>query len=321
MAVERHVALTTLLNRLESPQLASGDRNVEISSIETDSRNVKPGALFVAVRGSHTDGHSYVGDAVANGARAIVFQTSVGTYPTDVALVRVRDSRRALSALAASFYGDPSQALHVIGITGTNGKTTTAHMIAAILNEARIPCGVVGTVGAEFGSRQWPLENTTPLPPALHGVLAEMRDRGAESVAMEVSSHALALDRVTDVRFAVAVLTNVARDHLDFHETVESYAAAKRKLFELAPASVLNVDDRYGNRWASELFSEGRSVMSYGIRYGAQLVPLEIVAEPDANAVSRLRSAVRAPSSGPLQRVECASRDRRREDLERRRRH
>jgi UDP-N-acetylmuramoyl-L-alanyl-D-glutamate--2,6-diaminopimelate ligase len=280
VAVERHVALTTLLARLESPQLVSGDRNAEISSIGADSRSVETGALFVALRGSRTDGHSHVGDAIANGARAIVFQAPLdGELPAGTALVRVGDSRRALSALSAAFYDDPSQALRVIGITGTNGKTTTSHMVAAILNEAQIPCGVVGTVGAAFGSRQWTLENTTPLPPALHGLLAEMREDGAAAVAMEVSSHALALERVADVRFAVAALTNVARDHLDFHETVESYAAAKRKLFELAPACVLNVDDRYGSRWAVELGCEGRAVKSYGVRDGAQLVPSEIVAQ------------------------------------------
>ena len=155
-----------------------------------------------------------------------------------MAVVRVPESRRALSALAAAFYADPSHALDVIGVTGTNGKTTTIHMICSILNAAGIPCGIVGTVGAEFGSRTWWLENTTPLPPELHGLLAQMRDVGAKAVAMEVSSHALALDRVEDVRFSIAALTNVTRDHLDFHETLDAYAAAKRRLFSRAKKCV-----------------------------------------------------------------------------------
>jgi UDP-N-acetylmuramoyl-L-alanyl-D-glutamate--2,6-diaminopimelate ligase len=252
-----------------------------VNAIAIDSRSVKPGALFVALRGSSTDGHRYVREAVANGACAVVVEKDAPeNLPPDVTVAHVSDSRRALSALAAAFYDDPSRELAVIGVTGTNGKTTSTHMIAAILSAAGIPCGIAGTVGAEFRSRQWRLENTTPQPPELHRMLAQMRDEGAKAVAMEVSSHALALDRVADVRIGVAALTNVTRDHLDFHQTIDAYAAAKRRLFSLAPASVLNVDDGYGARWALELKGEGREVVTYGVRSGATLVPEEIVAEP-----------------------------------------
>ncbi len=279
MGAERRVALATLLDRLPEAQVA-GDIDRRITGIEIDSRAVKPGTLFVALPGSRTDGHNYVPEAVANGAAAVVVQAMPGNLPADATAVRVADSRRALSALAAAFYGDPSHALDVIGVTGTNGKTTTTHMIASILNAAGIPCGIAGTVGADFRRHRRALQNTTPQPPELHELLAQMRDEGAKAVAMEVSSHALALDRVDDVRFRAAVLTNVTRDHLDFHETLEAYTAAKRRLFTFAPACVLNVDDACGAHWTRELKGEGREVVTYGRRAGADLVPDSAVHGP-----------------------------------------
>ncbi len=141
----------------------------------------------------------------------------------------------------------------MVGITGTNGKTTTSHLVRAVLEAAGIPCGVIGTLGGAFGGRTWPLANTTPLALELQALLAAQRDAGAKAVAMEVSSHALALGRVDDVRLRVGVLTNITRDHLDFHGTIERYVAAKRHLFDLAPVAVLNLDDPAGARFAAEL--------------------------------------------------------------------
>jgi len=276
---DRSIALERLLSRLPDACI-SGDRDSLITAIEVDSRAIAPGALFVALRGSQSDGHRYIADALARGARAVVVEERIGDVP-GAAVIQVDDTRRALSALSAAFFDDPSRKIDVVGITGTNGKTTAAHMVAAICNGAGMPCGVLGTIGAEFGGRRWALENTTPLPPVLHGLLAQMRGQGAKAAAMEVSSHALALDRVEDVAFRVAVLTNVGRDHLDFHETLEAYAAAKRRLFLLAPACVLNLDDPYGARWAGELAAEGRTIVTYGTDSGAMLVPTGIVAEPD----------------------------------------
>jgi UDP-N-acetylmuramoyl-L-alanyl-D-glutamate--2,6-diaminopimelate ligase len=162
--------------------------------------------------------------------------------------------------------------MSVVGVTGTNGKTTTTYLIAAILNEAAPAilnesapvAGVIGTLGAHFADRTWLLDNTTPLPLELQRMLAEMRARGARGVAMEVSSHALALNRVDEVRFAVGVLTNVTRDHLDFHGTLEAYAHAKRSLFDRARSAVLNVDDSFGRAWATELRAAGTPVLTYG---------------------------------------------------------
>jgi UDP-N-acetylmuramoyl-L-alanyl-D-glutamate--2,6-diaminopimelate ligase len=275
----RSVALATLLSRLETPLAVTGDCEVSVNAIEIDSRLVKPGALFVALRGEHTDGHRYAEQAVANGARALVVETELAALPAGVTLVRAADTRRALSALAAAFYGDPSRALDVIGVTGTNGKTITTHLIAAILNAANRPCGIAGTVGGEFGTHRWLLDNTTPLPPELHRLLAQMREHGAKAVAMEVSSHALALRRVDDVRFRIAALTNLTRDHLDFHRTRAAYAAAKRRLFSLAPACVINADDEYGRQWASQLQAEGRAIVTYGSDPGAGLVPRAVTVD------------------------------------------
>ena len=268
------VTLKTLLDRLPASTKVVGDRDVSVTNLEIDSRKVQPGSLFVAVRGEHVDGHDFIADAIAKGATAIVAQKGNISAPSATVVV-VPDSRRALSSIAATFYGNPSHALDVIGVTGTNGKTTTTHMIAAILNAAGRNCGIIGTVGAEFGRMRWDLSNTTPLPPELHELLSQMRDRGAQTVAMEVSSHALALDRVEDIRFRSGVLTNITRDHLDFHETLEAYAAAKRRLFSMSETAVINIDDEHGARWADEVRRK-IPTLTYSLRGKADLVATDI---------------------------------------------
>ena len=272
----RSISIAELLKRLSASAEVVGETDRAISSIAIDSRAVTEGALFVAIRGERSDGHAFVSQALANGAAGVVVEAAHRpAVPAGTTVVHVPDTRRALSSLASAFYGDPSHDLDVIGVTGTNGKTTTTRMVAAIFNAAGRPCGVIGTVGAELGDRSWTLENTTPLPPELHSLLAEMRDAGAKAVAMEVSSHALVLDRVEDVRFAVGALTNVTRDHLDFHQTIEAYAAAKHRLFTMAHAAVLNADDARGARWASEL--HGRiPVLTYSLASAADLVPSDV---------------------------------------------
>jgi UDP-N-acetylmuramoyl-L-alanyl-D-glutamate--2,6-diaminopimelate ligase len=272
MEGNRNVPLIALLDRLPDAGVQGDVRRV-ITSVAADSRHVVPGALFVALPGNRTDGHRYIDDAIARGACAIVVEEIAPPVRDGVAVVRVRDTRAALSALSSAFYGDPSKALDIAGVTGTNGKTTITHMIAAILNEAGTPCGILGTVGAQFIDLHWDLHNTTPLPPELHAVLAEMRGAGAKAVAMEVSSHALALQRVEDVHFCAAVLSNVTRDHLDFHETLDAYRAAKRRLFDMSQRCVLNHDDDSGAQWAAELAAQGRDVVTYGLQSGAMLQP------------------------------------------------
>jgi UDP-N-acetylmuramoyl-L-alanyl-D-glutamate--2,6-diaminopimelate ligase len=273
----------------------SGSLPPSIDAVTTDSRAVRPGTLFIALRGERTDGHNFLEEAITRGASLIVVETPpppnitgpnptiTGPNPTitgpnpnvtganpnvilslskdaprpqsrlGVATVAVADTRLAASALADAFYDHPSHDMTVVGITGTNGKTTTTHLVRDMFEAAGIPCAIVGTLGGEFRGRRWPLANTTPLAIDLHALLAAQRDAGARAVAMEVSSHALALGRVDHVRFAAAALTNITRDHLDFHGTLERYVAAKRRLFDLAPRAVLNADDPSGARFAAEL--------------------------------------------------------------------
>ncbi len=278
------VPLSQLLARLPASTQVVGDPERTVVSLEIDSRRVSPGALFVALAGEQTDGHAYIDRAIAAGAVAVVVEAARGLdLPPHITTLHVPDSRRALSRIAAAFYGDPSHAMTVVGVTGTNGKTTTTRMIAAIFEAAGRACGVIGTVGAQLRDRTWTLANTTPLANELHGLLAQMREAGASAVAMEVSSHALALDRVEDVRFAVAALTNVTRDHLDFHGTLDAYAAAKHRLFTMAAAAVLNADDSYGARWAHEI-GHGIQSTTYSLRGDADLVATHLHANASGSS-------------------------------------
>lgn len=227
--------LAALVDEL-SPVAARGDLSVDVTSVAYDSRTVTPGALFCCVPGALADGHDFAAAAVADGAVALLVE-----HPLDlgVAEVEVPEARRAMATAAAAVAGHPSRDLAVVGVTGTNGKTTTTHLLAAITAAAGRASAVLGTLS---GPR------TTPEAPDLQAWLADRRDEGTEVVAMEVSSHALTLHRVDGTRFAVAVFTNLSRDHLDFHGTMESYFAAKARLFtpELAAAAVVNLDDPYG---------------------------------------------------------------------------
>jgi UDP-N-acetylmuramoyl-L-alanyl-D-glutamate--2,6-diaminopimelate ligase len=247
---------------------ADGSLAREITAVVHDSRAVRPGALFVALRGARFDGGEFVRDAIARGASAVVLDEpharALLPLPDGATAIVVDDEPRALSRLAAAFYGSPSRDVRVAGITGTNGKTTTTHFVSAILERAGVATGRIGTLGAHFGDAMWPLDNTTPLADELQRMLSEMRERGARAVAMEVSSHALALGRVADVTFAVAALTNLSREHLDFHGDMEAYAAAKRALFEQADRSVLPQDDPFGRAWSGELRAAARECTTYG---------------------------------------------------------
>ena len=254
---------------------------VNIDSLSADSRTLTPGALFVAVDGEEYDGHQFVKAAIAAGARAVVVSHKV--EHKGVTQILVKDTRTALSALAAQFYGDPSMRLRVIGITGTNGKTTSAHMTRALLDAIGMRCGYVGTLGASYGEWTRPLQNTTPLPIELQETLAAMLELGADAVAMEVSSHALALHRTDDIRFAVGAFTNLTRDHLDFHKTLEAYAAAKHRLFDLAERAVLNIDDPIGANWARELRIRRIPVTTFSLEGDADVSARAITLRPDGS--------------------------------------
>jgi UDP-N-acetylmuramoyl-L-alanyl-D-glutamate--2,6-diaminopimelate ligase len=234
---------------------------VEIAALAYDSRAVRPGALFFCVPGEHSDGHDFAPAAVQAGAAALVVQRPLGLAVPDVLVPSVR---AAMGPLAARFYRDPTAELDVLGVTGTNGKTTTAFLARALLHAAGRPCGLLGTVTSIVAGRERPVERTTPEALDLQADFRAMLDGGERACAMEVSSHALELGRTDGVRFAAAVFTNLTQDHLDFHHTIEDYFQAKRKLFLPPPTegaalgapprvSVLNVDDPYGRRLAAEL--------------------------------------------------------------------
>jgi UDP-N-acetylmuramoyl-L-alanyl-D-glutamate--2,6-diaminopimelate ligase len=234
-----------------------GDGGVEVASLAYDSRAVRPGALFFCVPGERSDGHDHAAPAVAAGAVALVVQRPLGLGVPEVV---VESARAAMGPAAARFHGDPSAELQIVGVTGTNGKTTTAFLVRALLQAAGRPCGLLGTVTSIVGGRERAVERTTPEAVDLQADLRAMLDGGERACAMEVSSHALALGRVEGVRFAAAVFTNLTQDHLDFHGTMEEYFQAKRRLFVSAASgaappdvSVVNLDDPYGRRLAAEL--------------------------------------------------------------------
>jgi len=248
------VNLGELLTAVPDSSFSPAARDLKITGVSQDSRTVRPGELFVAVRGERTDGWAHAAQAAANGAAAVVSERPA---PEDfpVPWVRVRVARVALARLAARLAGDPAEKLVLAAVTGTNGKTTTTMLLEAILARRYGRAGFVGTVAYRTGRREIPSSQTTPEAPILQDLLAEMVDEGVPAAAMEVSSHALALDRVAGCRFDVAVFTNLTQDHLDFHGDLETYFDAKKKLFTLrkpAGAAVVNVDDAFGRRLAAE---------------------------------------------------------------------
>jgi UDP-N-acetylmuramoyl-L-alanyl-D-glutamate--2,6-diaminopimelate ligase len=224
---------------------------VEISALAYSSSSVTPGALFFCVPGFTSDGHDFAPAAVERGAAALVTQRRLDLGVPEVV---VDDVRGAMGPAAARFYGNPTSKLDVVGITGTNGKTTTAFLIRHLLEAAGRQTGLLGTVKRVVGGVEEDVERTTPEAIDLQATFRRMLDAGDRAVAMEVSSHALELGRVSGIRFAARVFTNLTQDHLDFHETMDAYFAAKRRLFDEPEAtSVVNVDDEHGRRIAAEV--------------------------------------------------------------------
>ena len=244
----------------------------EVSGIAHDSRRVRPGDLFVAFIGRHHDGRAFVPEAMERGAAAVL---APGPAPEDAAVpwLTADDPRRLLGPLAARFWHHPDRRLVMVGVTGTNGKSTVVAVVAAVLEAAGWPTGILGTLGYRFRDLELPGERTTPEASDLFATLARMREAGAAAVAMEVSSHALAQGRVAGAGFDVAVFTNLTRDHLDFHGDLEEYFQAKRGLFaQLKPEGreTVNVADPHGRRLAAELggaltFGEGGEVAARGV--------------------------------------------------------
>src|SRR5919206_1372245 len=251
-----------------APRDVVGRAPLDVADLAYDTRALTPGALFFCVRGANVDGHDLAPQAVEAGATALVVEQAV---PANVPQIVVADSRAAMAVAADVFFGHPTHELEVVGVTGTNGKTTTAHLVYAILAAAGRRPGLLGTIEARVGGERRPVVRTTPEAIDLQRTFREMLDAGDRSCAMEASSHASALHRLDGVRFAVLIFTNLTPDHLDFHGTMERYFEAKRRLFLDGgrPAAAINV----GDPWGRKLAAERPDAVTFGFAEDAQIGP------------------------------------------------
>ena len=259
--------LKILLEDLEY-ELLQGSLETPVASVEYDSRKVQPGSLFVAIKGYETDGHLYIGKALEQGAAAIVLEDEAyaAQVPESCTLVRIPDSRKGLALISAAYYGHPSRELKVIGVTGTNGKTSITYLLKNILKEAGYKVGIIGTIENQIDDVVFPSSVTTPESRDLQFLLRQMADKGCGFCIMEASSHALYLDRVAGIPFKAAIFTNLSQDHLDFHKDLEDYLQAKMRLFTYVPEdgfSIVNADDHAGRRIAE---MAGGTVATYSLR-------------------------------------------------------
>jgi UDP-N-acetylmuramoyl-L-alanyl-D-glutamate--2,6-diaminopimelate ligase len=253
-------------------RLGVGGRRV--SGVVHDSRSASSGGVFVAVKGQKADGTIFVEQAASRGAVAVVAE---GPAPEGITMpwLQTSDARMALAELSAIFYRNPSEELTLVGVTGTNGKTTCTYLLAAIFEAADLQCGRIGTVSVKVGGAEKEASHTTPEASELQRLLREMVTQGDRACAMEVSSHALVLQRVAYLKFRAALFTNLTRDHLDFHGDMQQYFEAKRRLFEMLPAgapSVINIDDPRGVELAKTL----PNVLTYGIDHPADIRPIDV---------------------------------------------
>ena len=258
-----------------------GDGTGRISGITCDSRTVLPGTLFFALRGATVNGHCFIPAAVQSGAAAVVLEDAA-CAPQGIPWVQVKDGRTSMAHMAAEFYGNPTLKLPLVGITGTNGKTTTTYLIEAILEAANLPAAVLGTISYRFGTIQIEASHTTPESTELQAAFRQLADAGARAFVMEVSSHALEQKRVDGCHFDVGVFSNLTRDHLDYHKTMESYLGSKLRLFSelLRPTAdkplrraAINMDDPYGAAIAGRAACQ---VITYGVEYRGDVQAVDV---------------------------------------------
>jgi UDP-N-acetylmuramoyl-L-alanyl-D-glutamate--2,6-diaminopimelate ligase len=245
----------------------------KIKGITQNSKEVQEGWVFVAIKGSSTDGHNFVQEALSRGASLVFVERGVGIK--DDRIIKVEDTRKLLGELANEFFGRPSERLKVVGITGTNGKTTSSHIVESVLNAGGTPTGLVGTIYYRFKDKIYEYEGrTTPDPIQWHRTLKQMLEDGAKAVACEVSSHALDQRRVWDTKFFITAFTNLSQDHLDYHGSMEDYFRAKLRLFVEYPQeySLINIDDEYGRRTLEEL--KGKAI-TYGRNGNLKIIDFE----------------------------------------------
>ena len=264
--------LTELFHGVETT-FPAGAKDLEIRQVACDSRKVQPGALFFALHGAKADGNAFIQDAIKRGAAAIASEEPApGTLPPGLQWIQVREARKALAITAANFFGHPANALQLVAVTGTNGKTTTASVVDAIVKASGAKTGLFGTIAYHTPRGEYPAPNTTPESVDLQGFFAEIRETGGMYAVLEASSHSLAMDRLWGCHFQAAVFTNLTREHMDYHKTFEDYFAAKKRLFEGTGAgapeiAVLNLDDEFGKRLAGL----ARKTVTYGLESDADV--------------------------------------------------
>ena len=246
---------------------------MEIRQIVCDSRKVKPGAIFFALRGAKESGQAFIADAIQRGAIVVVSDEPLtGVIPPSATAIRVREARKALAIASANFYDHPGDALQLVAVTGTNGKTTTTSVIDAIIKASKSKTGLFGTIAYETSAGKYPAPNTTPESVDLQGLLAEIRDAGGKFAVLEASSHSLTMHRLWGLHFLAAIFTNLTREHMDYHKTFEDYFAAKKNLFTgtgagVPDTAIINIDDDYGKK----LLGLATKTVSYGLESGADI--------------------------------------------------
>ncbi len=271
--------ISDLIKGLEDVRLIGED--VDINKLCYNTADISEGSLFFCIIGVKTDGHRFAEEAVKRGARALVISHDVEIGNTHVSLIKTTDTRKAMALISSSYYGNPSHKLDIIGITGTNGKTTSTFMLRSILNVCGRRSGLLGTIYNIVGEHQETAKRTTPESMDLQAMLNEMVESGDDSCIMEVSSHSLSLDRVYGLKFAAGIFTNLTQDHLDYHVTMENYFMAKMKLFENCKTAVINIDDEYGRR-ACKIVNG--NVITYGIENQADIWGEDIVIDGTGTA-------------------------------------
>lgn len=260
--------LNELLQNVSSTIIQGDVDHSHIEYITTNSNNIKQNTLFVAIKGFTVDGHQFIDQAIENGAVAIVVEDKT-EVPDHITVIQVTNTRKAISIIAANFYGQPSSKLNLIGITGTNGKTSISYMISSMLNYHGSSTGIIGTNGIIMNQKQLAINSTTPTTPEaieINQVLNEMEKNDVSYCMMEVSSHSLALERVTGLQFTVGIFTNLTPDHLELHGTMENYFDAKSQLFQLTNnCNIINIDDPYGKMLINNLQTNETPTFTYGL--------------------------------------------------------
>ncbi|MGL5634973.1 MAG: UDP-N-acetylmuramoyl-L-alanyl-D-glutamate--2,6-diaminopimelate ligase [Sarcina sp.] len=266
--------LKDLLKNL-SYKVIQGNDDIIIENVCYDNRKVKTNDIFVCVKGFKVDGHKFALGAIENGASTVVVSDDID-LPSEVTVIKVVDTRKALAVISSNFFDNPKDKIKLIGITGTNGKTTSAFIIKSILEKAGKKVGLIGTIANYIGDKKIETERTTPESFELHELFKQMVDENVEYCVMEVSSHSLDLDRVYGLEFEAGIFTNLTRDHLDFHKTFDNYYNAKFKLFERSKISVINLDDEYGIRVLNDLKNIDTKKVTFSIEKNSDFKAFEI---------------------------------------------